>query len=221
MVLTSKTCQKSLVNNMRAESMGFPFIDKKIFIWITEYNIQWGFGKPENKHLKQFAFSWGQALATLLMTSLATNFSDKVDMILDHNISNTSVFAAIETEKRSFQKLPNGIGMGSWLSASNQMDSLIKINFFNNNTPLNDYELLGWKFYNMEKSSFIFVNFLNTPVKINPSPVINGNASFETRYAEKNAVINSATDVKYKNGIINNSIIELPAYSVTIIRTSR
>src|SRR6266542_730242 len=205
------------------ESIGFPFIDKKIPIWITEYNIQWVAGKPneENKKLKEFAFSWGQALATLLMTSLATNFSDKVEMILDHNISNTSVFAAIETGKRTFQKLPNGIGMGSWLSASNHMDSLTKINFFNNNNPLNDYELLGWKFYNREKSSFIFVNFINTRVKVNISPVINGNASFETKYAEKNAVINSATDVKYKNDVINNSVIELPPYSVTIIKTSR
>jgi len=201
-------------------SQGFNTINNTS-IWITEYNIQWAHDN-ENKESESKAYTWSQALATLLMTSMASSLYPNTPLILNHNISNTSVFAAIETEKRSLRKLPNGIGMAGWLSASNNMDVLTKINFTDdNNQTKQDYQLFGWKFTNNKNASVLFVNLQGSTVKINISNLIHGDASFDTKYDDKNLIINSAADVNSKKGTVNNSLIELPAYSFTIIKANQ
>jgi len=193
---------------------GFNSINKNI--WVTEYNINWVTGKEDTQSK---ANTWSQALATLLMTSIATSISPNTTLILNHNIGGTRVFAAIETQKRTLQKLPNGIGMESWLTASDNMDSLDKLAFTSDNNQLiKDYQLFGWKFFNSNSSSFLLVNILSSPVKINMSNLVKQGVSFETKYADKDAPITGAADVNYKTGVISDGQIELPANSVTVIK---
>src|SRR6266498_176076 len=206
-------------------NQGFNSIKDKS-IWVTEFNINWASNKNneidenDNKIIAPKANTWSQTLATLLMTSIATSISPNTTLILNHNISGAPTFAAIESEKQSFQKMPNGIGMSAWLMASDHMNSLAKINFTkDHNQSLQDYELLGWKFSNNKSSSILLVHLLNSPIKINLSAFVNTDATFETKYASKNSIINSTADVKYKTGILNNGLIELPEYSFTIIKT--
>ena len=197
---------------------GFNSINNKN-IWVTEYNINWAADK-DAQELKSKANTWSQALATLLMTSVTTSISPNITLILNHNIAGTQVFAAIETQKRTLQKLPNGIGMATWLTASDNMNSLDKLSFTNdNNQRMEDYQLFGWKFFNSNSSSFLLVNLSNSTVKLNLSNLTKSNASFETKYADKNAVINGAGDINYKTGAVDNGQIELPAYSVTVIKS--
>jgi hypothetical protein len=201
-------------------NQGFNTVNKSI--WVTEFNILWsaedneetGGGEPKQ-------YTWAQALATLLMTSMTTSLSPNTTLILNHNISGVPIFSALETDKRTFRKLPNGIGMHAWLMASDDMDLITKINFKNDNKSFQDYEVFGWKFSNNAKSSILLVNLLNSPLKVDLSSIVNGNANFETKSADKNSVINSAADIKYNTGTLNNGSIELPAYSFTIIKTDQ
>jgi len=65
----------------------------------------------------------------------------------------------------------------------------------------------------------LLVNLSNSTVKLNLSNLTKSNASFETKYADKNALINGAGDINYKTGAVDNGQIELPAYSVTVIKS--
>jgi len=209
---------EELVNTFN--NQGFTSVNNKN-IWITEYNINWASeaNEDDDKSVPSSSNAWSQALSTLLLTSAVTSISPNTTVILNHNISNTSVFAAIETENKTFRKLPNGIGMAEWLAASDQMNTLTKINFTDDkNQMMQDYQLFGWKFFNNKNSALLLVNLLATPLKLNVADITKQNATYETKYAGKNDIINSAADIKYKTGTISNSTIELPGYSVTIIK---
>lgn len=199
-------------------TQGFTTMKNNKNIWVTEYNINWVSENDDNAAPSK-AYTWGQALASLLMTSVTTSMFPNTTMILNHNISNTPVFAAIDIKRKGFQKLPNGIGMATWLTACDNMESLDKLIFSdNNNQPLPDYQLLGWKFVNNKTSSLLLVNLTGSPVKVNLSNLTHANAGFETKYADKNSVIRGAGDVQYIKGSLDNVSVNLPAYSITTIK---
>lgn len=206
-------------------SQGFDNINSKINIWVTEYNVQWmadNYGQSNNE-IQNNAFTWSQALSILLMSSELTEITNKTELIIDHNVSNTLVFAAINTKDPDFNKLPNGIGMEVWLKASNKMKTMRKINFFsaaNGNHLLEDYKIFGWQFNNEHDSSILLVNLTGRLVTVNLNS-ITGNKpdlNFTTLYANKMSVIKSAKDVNRINSEIKTHRIDLPAYSITMLK---
>ena len=195
---------------------GFNATNKEI--WVTEFNVLWSTAKTPEEKTAYFnaALSWGQALSTIMMTSLATTMPKKPGMILDHNISNWSGYAAIETEKKTLHTLPNGMGFGTWCRAANKHNALTQIRFQQENKHfVKDFDVLGWQFSGETPNSHLIVNFTSEPVSIDISALNNENASsYQLTYADKNKVVNSWQDVRREKKAITNNLIQLPAYSI-------
>lgn len=198
---------------------GFNRVKKDI--WITEFNVLWSAGKNrkssnERQNITKYAFTWGQALSVLLMTSAATDMANSPNIILDHNISNTSVFAAIETMHGTLQKLPNGIGFGAWCAASHDKTSLRQISFQQGSGVTNDYEIMGWQFIGGSQNTSLLVNFTPKAVSIDVS-ALNGGTSYSLLYADKNATITGIKDVHRERKQVENSTLELPPFSIATL----
>lgn len=204
--------------NVFTES-GFTNVGSNKFIWVTEYNIIWSLSK--DKSVVENSQTWGQALSTLLMTSSLTSLSDKTQLILNHNIANSNVFAAIETANQTFKKLPNGLGMEQWFKASDKMTSIQKILFNEGSDQKRDFEVFGWKFYNNDgKYNLLITNLTPGDKNLDLSKIIASKAfSYTIKYANKQAkLISNSNALKVKSGRSNNlNSIELPPYSVAII----
>jgi hypothetical protein len=197
------------------EKEGFKQLKNSIHIWLTEYNIHWAYIPKGNvKPIQQNAFTWSQALGILLLTSTATNISDKITMLINHNITGISIFAAIETMHKTFQLLPNGIGMQAWLQAIQDKTTMQKIQFSQNNRAIADYDLFGWKFNNQNSSSLLIVNLSENTVKLDLA-ALKGQTKYVTMYAGKNDAIASMNDVHKTSGALRNNTVSLPPYSIT------
>jgi hypothetical protein len=196
---------------------GFNATNKEL--WVTEFNVLWSMGKtPEDKTAYlNAALSWGQALSTIMMASLATTMPKKPQMILDHNISNWAGYAAIETQKKPLYTLPNGMGFRTWCRASNNHNTLTQIHFQQENKHfIKDFEVLGWQFSGETPDSYLIVNFTPEPVTIDVSALSGTNAGYyNLEHADKNKVISSWQDVIHEKKTITKSLIELPAYSIS------
>lgn len=197
------------------ERQGFSEI-KKTDIWATEYNILWSAIKktPNGKELQKNAFTWGQALSTLLMTSFLSDVSDRVKVVVNHGIANTSIFAAIKSDDKSFRKLPNGLGMEAWLKASENMKTLNRLAFSGQPAP---YELFGWKFSSSHQSRLLLVNLTAEPKQIDLTPLKFKGKNYKSEWAPKDKIIETSSDANRKGGGLTNNQITLPAYSFTTV----
>lgn len=215
---------KSLYNefNKGFTTQGFDNIPANKKIWMTEYNIHWAYAPDKQlatkRAFQQHLLNWDDVLAVILMTSEASSFSRQMEMVLNHNLGNINIFGAIEVEKNTFKKLPNGIGMEAWLTACNDMAQMQKLSFSDGSNTYQDYEILGWQFSNTQNANTLIVNFLPTTVKINAGTLITKNASCVIKSAGKNDVA-TAESIKINRFNINSdSQIEMPPYSFAIIR---
>jgi hypothetical protein len=189
-------------------------------IWVTEFNIQWGAtkGLQDVDAVHQFSQTWGQALATILMTSMATTLPKQTpQLVLDHNISNWWGFAAIATKNNSFEKLPNGIAFGTWCKVSTDKNTLRQISFKHGSGYLNDYEVLGWQFKNGNENSDLVANLTADPVDIDLSALKDGKTYCDIKYAQKNKIIKKWSDVNHERRKIVNNHIQLPPYSIGLM----
>ena len=196
------------------EKKGFNGLDKKM--WITEYNIQWIYPQTKDDHQK-YAYTWGQALSTILMTSLSTSLPSKdPEMILDHNIAGWRGFAAVDINNNKVELLPNGIGFREWCRASDNKTSMTQITFKQSNgSNSKDFEVLGWQFKGNNGKTNLIVNFTSDLVKIDVSAIGgNGNKYYVLNYADKNKIINNWNDYEHARKEVTNNTIELPPYSI-------
>jgi len=211
-----------LYNALTKKDQNFKVGVKKIPVWVTEYNIHWaatikGLDKSEKSKIQNYAFSWAQALATIMMTSNAATLTNNVPIVLNHDIGNWNNFAALDVQKKTFKKLPSGMGMELWLKASDGMTTMQKIDI----NSMQEYEALGWKFSNpnTSKSAFLITNFTDSPVTVDLSSVLQNSASLNYRIesADKNAPINGWKDVHIQTGEMQNNTLQLPAYGIATI----
>lgn len=201
---------------------GFDKVSKDKSIWITEYNILWNASKRFKnpsliKQAKDISQTWSQALSTVLLTSESTELSSKVNMIINHNLTGIPTFSAIETQNKTFRKLPNGIGMESWLAAANSKDYIQKISFFSGTKEMMQYEIFGWSFYSGKKRSLIVVNLTDQAISINFNNIAALGSTAVIKYAEKNKIILNYNDIEEKRAKLQTNILQLPAYSITNI----
>ena len=196
------------------EQKGFQGLDEKM--WITEYNIQWIYPQTKDDHQK-YAFTWGEALSSILMTSLSTTLPRKnPEMVLDHNIAGWRGFAAVDINNNKVELLPNGIGFREWCRASENKTSMSQITFKQSNGGnLKDYEVLGWQFKGDRGQTNLLVNFTPDPVKIDVSAIgVKDNKYYVLNYADKNKTINDWNDYDHARKEVTNNTIELPPYSI-------
>jgi hypothetical protein len=168
--------------------------------------------------LRQFSQTWGQALATILMTSMATNLPNVTpQVVLDHCISDWFAFAAIQKKNGKVRVLPNGIGFGAWCKAANNKNSLRQINFAQpDKNYANEFEVLGWQFTSPKEKTNLLVNFTASQIKIDVT-ALTTNEYCNLEYAGKNKIINSWQDISVEKRKIENNIILLPPYSIGLI----
>ena len=199
------------------EKKGFNGLNKEM--WITEYNIQWIYPQTNDDHQK-YAFTWGQALSTIMMTSLCSTLPRiEPAMILDHNIAGWRGFVAVDVNKNHVVITPNGIGFGEWCRASENKTSMGQITFKRSNGGNSkDFEVLGWQFKGDNGNTSLLVNFTPDPVKIDVSALDEGSKKyFELKYADKNKTINSWDDVEHAKKDVTDNTVELPPYSIATL----
>lgn len=201
------------------KDQGFESLSKKnAEIWVTEYNLFWtNMPNPSKDKTKQYVTSWGNALGIALETSTLTNLSDKITILLNHNLTSFTRFAAIETApKATLKYLPNGIAMLAWLKAANGMTSMAKITFANNqNKSIPDYQLFGWKFTNASTQKAILVNLTNNAMAVDlRAASLSQDMPYQILYAGKNQQISGLGSVHKQTGTAQGAIT-LPPFSIT------
>jgi len=197
------------------KTKGFNNLPSNQHIWLTEYNIHWAYtqGFTDIKTMQKYATTWSTALGAVLMTSTETDLSTKIDLLTFHNLTGWTPFSAIETTNKTFNLLPNGIGMQTWLQAAKGMTKMAKINF---SSSIKDYQLLGWKFSNGSNQKVILVNLTNTSMAVNLNAVsLPQTISYHTIYSGKNQQTIGLSRVQKKNGTTTKGLITLPPYSIT------
>ncbi len=206
------------------DRQGFNAVNKNI--WITEYNIHWAYvpnvEPTQRKIIQQYAFTWGQALAIILMTSEATTITGAVppQMIVEHGISNWENFAAIQTYSGPLRILPAGMGYKAWADASNNKTSLRQIHFqISANGYANDFDLLGWQFNSPQSgNTSLLVNFTSNPISVDVSALgETAKTYYDVKHADKNKLINSDADVISERIAVTNHKIQLPPYSIATL----
>jgi len=210
-----------LYGDLQKKLNNFNLPKKMTPIWVTEYNIHWAFipnKTPEEKNkIHNYAFTWSQALATILMTSEITSFSDNIKVVINHSLANWSNFAAVDN-KGTFRKLPNGIGMQAWLDASENKNTIQKISFIDDNKEaVPDYNLFGWKFTGDNTNSILLVNLLPSSVPLDLSSITSVSYKYTTLSSEKNKQIHSPDDFSKTSGTIKANNLSLPPYSITTL----
>lgn len=200
------------------DKQGFRSIANRQKIWITEFNIHWAFlkGTDGDKNTAQkYAISWGHALGVLLMLSTATHTSPQMSIMLDHNLTQSPVFAAINTKRQDFPLYPNGIGMQAWLKVSQKATSMQKIVFSNNNGGIiEDYKLFGWVFSNPKGKRSIIINLTSSPKRVATNNVLPEFVKTETIYADKNKEVTGLQNVNRDKVIQKDKYIQLQPYSI-------
>lgn len=216
-----------LYENVQVKLRSFNSPLKTIPVWVSEYNIHWAFlpnkTSIEKHKIQNYAFTWGQALASLLMTSEITSFSNNIEMIINHGLANWPNFAAINVyDKGNFRMQPNGIGMKVWLDAIKDMNYKQKISISSSFThrQLKDYEIIAWKFSNSINSNLLFVNLTDSSIKINLSNLLEPkNYTALSISADKNMIINKENiGVKTQLKKITNEPFVLEKYSIVTIK---
>jgi hypothetical protein len=202
------------------DRMGFEDISHKK-IWITEYNIQWAYitAGVDKQSVQKNAFSWGQALSAILMTSEATELPGDPPMIVNHCIANWRGFASVEKRGGRVYMLPNGIGIRAWGEACNNKSQLRQISFKGSGSgTARDYEVLGWQFKGDSEETSLIVNFTANPVTINVTALNGGGKTgYTLMYADKNKTINDWQDVTHAKKELQNNEVELPPYSIATL----
>jgi len=190
-------------------------------IWVTEYNILWTNPKhtPEGEAIQNKAFTWGQALSAILMTSECANMPGNPPLIISCQLANWRGFASIEKRDGKVQMLPNGIGIRAWCEACNNKKLQQQINFQQSGGAVaKDFDVLGWQFKGTSGTSSLMVNFTSKPVTIDITALNDeGKTYCNLQYANKNKIINDYGDVVHEKGQIKNNTIVLPAYCIATI----
>lgn len=193
--------------------------DKKI--WVTEYNVLWVNPKhtPEGQAIQNRAFTWGQALSAILMTSECTNLPGNPPLILNCSLANWRGFASIEKRSGEVKMLPNGIGIRAWCKAADNKQMLRQIDFDQSGSSnAKDFEVLGWQFKGTSGTTSLMVNFTSNPITIDLTALNDeGKKYCNLQYADKNKIINEYSDVSYKKGEIKNNRIILPPYCIATL----
>jgi len=207
--------------NTIIQRKGFNIAKSLPSVWVTEYNILWGNLKRvsnKNQVLSNYC-SWGDALGIILMTSTLTQQIPNLEIACVHNLTGYEPFSAIQTKNKTFNLLPNGIGIKAWGQASIGMSTMAQINFITNQKEgIPDYQLLGWKFSKDQIIKAILVNFTNRYMKVDLKMAsLTKKISYRTIYANKNQQVIGLKNVQQKNGTTEKEILTLPPYSITNI----
>ena len=198
---------------------GFNDINHKK-IWITEYNILWAYVKPgpEGQAMQKYAWTWGQVLSTLLMTSESTDLPGDPQMIIIHGLANWHGFASAEERNGKVYMLPTGIGLRAWDQACHNKTSFRQISFKQGGSEAKDYEVLGWQFKGSGEETNLIVNLTSSPIQIDLTALgSTGKTHYSLKYADKNKTINSWEDVTYERKELKGNDIELPPYSIATL----
>ncbi len=188
------------------------YVPEKLAVWVTEYNINWKYtgkkNEEENQKIKKYSNTWGQTLATVLLTSaISTSFPLSVAL-------NQSLPAPALDKENAWQKKPNGIGMDLWLTACSNMNNMQKIEM-----GMKDSDVLGWKFSNSvtRKKSYLLANFTLQDITVDLSAVVAGGEAYKTQFADKETIISGPNDVQAENGVLTGKLLKLPPYSIAIV----
>jgi hypothetical protein len=194
-------------------------------IWVTEYNIQWAakendvfdkLGSLSKEETASVANTWSQSLATIYITSFLTEVSSKTKMILNHNITNTPVFAAIDSRTDDIVKRPNGVGMQLWLKATENMTSAERLHIRDTRgNAFPDNEFVAWHFQGNDRNKLFLVNTSDNTMSLDFSSITRlTSLKFTTHSGNKTSDMKS---VKVSSGTLKGSTLIVPAFSVTTI----
>lgn len=210
---------KNLYNDYKSQyaDQGFGEIKDKD-IWFTEYNIHWAQTKVDGMDhtaVLNNAFTWGQSLAMVLMTSESTILPKNPSIVVNTSLANWRGFASAEVRKGEVHLLPNGIGFRAWCRAADGSTTMGKIIFKDGRDVAKDFEITGWDFKSNKGDTYLITNFTGSQITVDVSSLnTTRKVDYKIMHADKSKKINDLDDIDHETARINNGKIILPPYSI-------
>ena len=144
----------------------------------------------------------------------------KITMLVDHNVTGTTDFAAVDVNHKV---TASGVAMKLIGEASKGTDSTALIDFNGQASvtwSTTSYpSLIGWKFWksNSNTKNVWISNLSSQTIKVSVDQIIGTNFSFSHYKADTNFVVNGVKSLSITTGFSTDSIT-IPPYSITILK---
>jgi hypothetical protein len=188
-------------------------VPNNIEVWTTEYNM----GEQLWFSPIQHAGTWTHGLFISEMSHLLM-MQPKITMLLNHNISGSVDFAAVDMSRNI---LAGGISMQLLREASMGTDSMALINFASQ--PILTWSatsypsLIGWKFWKGLIENAWICNLSPQPIKLSADEIVGTNFSYDSFYADSAFVVKGIASLNHNMGFSNDSIV-LPPFSINVLK---
>ncbi len=188
-------------------------VPNNIEVWVTEYNLaEQTFSCPI-----QHAGSWTHGLFISEMSHLLM-MQPKITMLLNHNISGSVDFAAVDL---SGNVQAGGISTQLLREAAIGTDSTATINFIgqaNITWSTTSYpSLIGWKFWKGLTENAWICNLSPNVIKISADQIVGTNFSYDSFYEDSAFVVKGIASLKHNLGFSNDSVT-LPPFSMNVLK---
>lgn len=190
-------------------------------IFVTEYNLNDG-----NQTMYSFASSWTHGLYTSALLFLMLE-EPKIKMILNHQLTGSSSYAALTTYTPYGDTLTNklsaeGNAMRLIHNALKGSDLCTKLTFQNNPTitasNINYPSLLGFSVLKNNKQQLLLLNLSDKLFSMKTNKVTNAQLNFETISSNSPLQKNINTSQLIISKGISRDSIKIPSYSLTVLR---
>jgi hypothetical protein len=202
-----------LVSRYTSSKFTNSVVPNNIEVWATEYNL----AEQTYSCPIQHAATWTHGLYISEMSHLLM-LQPKITMLLNHNIANTSDFAAVDMSRNI---LAGGISMQLLREASMGTDSTATINFIgqaNITWSTTSYpSLIGWKFWKGLTENAWICNLSPNAIKISADQIVGTNFSYDSFYEDSAFVVKGIASLKHNLGFSNDSVT-LPAFSMNVLK---
>lgn len=202
-----------LVDRYNRAGFNQPSIPANIEVWATEYNL----GEALSGAAMQHADTWTHALYASAMSHLLLGIP-RVTMLINHNLTNTLDFAAIDPFTRRITA--NGVAMMLLGQASKGLPNATEIMFPNSASVTymgTSYpSLIGWRFSSASVQRAWIVNLSGSAQIVSFANVLNGSFSYRLLHGDPALHVNGAASLLTTAGQSGGSIT-LPAYSIGVL----
>lgn len=190
-----------------------PAVPTGIEVWVTEYNL----GEVLAGATKQHADTWTHALYVSAMSHLLMTIP-RVTMLVNHNLTNTLDFAAIDPNTQRITA--NGVAMMLLDQASKDLPNASQLGFPGGPSVTSSGttypSLIGWRFSGGSTQKAWVVNLSASSIEVDFSQVLGGTFTWETVSGDPALQVDGRASLANAAGA-SVGPVTLPAYSISVL----
>lgn len=203
-----------LVNRYAISGFDSPPVPSDIEVWATEYNL----GEALAGATAQHAGTWTHALYVSAMSHLLMTLP-KVTMLVNHNLTNTLDFAAIDPQTGRITA--NGVAMTLLARASRGRTYAAEITFPGQPTVTSGSttypSLIGWRFRSAGPTAAWVLNLSGDSLTVDLSAVgLGGSFTYDVYSADPALVVDGVSSLTRATGTTTGSVM-LPGFSIAVL----